>query len=120
MVKSSTFLGHNKSKSIYNLLYWFKSYGNFPGLGSFCLVVKFHQGGSNINGATPYRFYGHNHLFQPSQPELVGDPKEGQADQEGEYSDSQEPLPFLAHMSLHSHPHHSHHPWNLQVSVINS
>ena len=44
----------------------------------------------------------------------MGEPSEDQADQEGEYSDCQDP--FLAHVSLRSHPHHPHHSWTHPLS----
>ena len=47
-------------------------------------------------------------FFQSSQPERVGNPNEGQADQD---SYGQDPLPSLDHLSLcFHHPHHWPHP----------
>ena len=39
---------------ILKLFHWFNSYGNFTSLGSFCLAVELHWGGSASNGATPF------------------------------------------------------------------
>ena len=44
------------------LLYWFKSYGNFGGWGKFFLLVEFHQEGSATNGATLTSFPPHYSL----------------------------------------------------------
>ena len=52
-----TCLGHSKSKMIFKLHHWLNSYGDFNGLGVFCIVVECHRGRSVNNGAAPYREY---------------------------------------------------------------
>ena len=49
---------------------WFKSYIDFTGLGRFCLLVEFHQGGSATKGATQSSFFEGSKVARAIVPKL--------------------------------------------------